>query len=96
MTGFAEPNPDVAPHPFPPAEIANCIVSGISGMTLTRTLQHHFPEASRADVYFAIGLAVAILQADAAILRSDLVFAEIELDMLRRGEKPPQEPESAP
>lgn len=64
---------------IPAAAMADCITSGLAGMPLVQALTVHFPQARRGDVYLAIGLAVAVLQAD-------LVIAEAELDMLRRSE----------
>ena len=71
---------DQSPSPlirFTPADMADCITSGLSGMTLVDALHHHFPSAARGDVYLAIGLAVALLQADLAI-------AQIENRLLRQ------------
>lgn len=63
---------------IPAAALADCMVSGLSGKPLSDALRHHFPNAMRADVYLAAGLAVAILQAD-------LTLAHMELAILRNG-----------
>lgn len=63
------------------AAMANCIASGLCGLSLSDTLHKHFPATRRADVYLAIGLAVALLQAD-------LTIARMELELLRKGGAP--------
>ena len=63
---------------LPAAAMADCITSGLAGLPLVEALNAHFAHARRGDVYLAIGLAVAVLQAD-------LVIAHAELDMLRNG-----------
>jgi hypothetical protein len=50
--------------------------SGLAGIPLAKALHAYFPTARREDVYLAIGMAVALLQAD-------LVVAEIELRLAR-------------
>ena len=52
---------------LPAFAMADCMVSGLSGRALADALRHHFPNAKRADVYLAAGLAVAILQADLTV-----------------------------
>lgn len=63
---------------IPAADIADCIVSGLSGRALSDALRHHFPNAKRADVYLAIGLAMAILQADMTIGQMELAILRDE------------------
>ncbi|MDX9982220.1 MAG: hypothetical protein RBU25_19525 [Lentisphaeria bacterium] len=63
---------------LPALRMADCITSGLSGQALVRALHHHFPNTSRPQVYFAVGLAVATLQAD-------LVLAQMEVQLLRSG-----------
>ena len=60
-----------------PFAMADCMSSGLFGMKLTKALQRHFPSSRREDVYLAIGMAVAIYEAD-------LTMAEIEIEALRR------------
>lgn len=62
---------------IPSVAMADCITSGLSGKALTDALTVHFPTAARHDVYRAIGLAVALMQAD-------LTLAEMELAMGRQ------------
>ncbi|NBU29570.1 MAG: hypothetical protein EBS42_15570 [Caulobacteraceae bacterium] len=63
---------------LPAADMADCIASGLCGLPLSDALHKHFPSTPRADVYLAVGLAVALLQAD-------LTIARMELDLLRKG-----------
>ena len=62
---------------LPAAHMADCISSGLSGRALADALTRHFPNTLRADVYLAIGLAVAIMQAD-------LTIGQMELANLRQ------------
>lgn len=64
---------------LPALRMADCITCGMSGRSLVRALHHHFPATPRGQVYLAIGLAVAQLQAD-------LVLAHMEIQMLRAGQ----------
>lgn len=79
--GFIETQviqPDLsAPDRFPASDIADLIASGYAGAMLAKLLHAHFPAAPRGDVYLAIGLAVAILQAD-------LTAAQMETRLLRQ------------
>ena len=59
--------------------LADLMASGLAGMALAYALQHQFPDAKRADVYLAIGQAIAILQ-------MDLTLCQMEIDLWRRGE----------
>jgi regulator of protease activity HflC (stomatin/prohibitin superfamily) len=61
---------------LPALAMADCIASGLAGRALTDALSHHFPDAKRADTYLAVGLALALLQAD-------LTLAEMEMSLLR-------------
>jgi hypothetical protein len=63
-------------NPTMPEAMADLMSSGYSGMTLVRMLHAYFPTAGRADTYFAVGTAIALLHAD-------LTVAEIELKRLR-------------
>lgn len=63
---------------LPAAAMADCITCGLAGLALTSALHRHFATLPRADVYRAIGLAVALLQAD-------LTIARMETDLLRKG-----------
>jgi hypothetical protein len=63
---------------LPAAHMADCIASGLSGHALAQALTRHFPTAGRSDVYLAIGLAVAIMQAD-------LTIGQMELATCRAG-----------
>jgi len=62
---------------LPAAAMAACITSGPCGVTLSKLLHAHFPNARRAEVYLAISLAVAHLQAE-------LTIGRMELDRLRK------------
>lgn len=70
--------PDLnGPDRYRAADIADLIASGFSGLTLAKMLFAYFPSAARGDVYMAVGLAVAIMQAD-------LVAAQLENRFLRQ------------
>jgi hypothetical protein len=62
---------------FTPADMADLMTSGHAGMPLEKMLHAYFPDAGRADVYAACGLAAAIWAADAAVV-------DLENRMLRR------------
>jgi len=62
---------------MPAVAMAEIIAGGLCGVTLSNALHTHFPDARRADVYLAIALGVARLQADATI-------AQMEVDLLRQ------------
>lgn len=57
---------------LPAADMADCIASGLSGQALAQALTRYFPTTGRSDVYLAIGLAVAIMQADLTIGQMEL------------------------
>jgi len=61
---------------IPAFDMADCILSGLCGPSLTKALAHHFPQARRSEVFSAIGLASAIWAAD-------LTACEMELAILR-------------
>jgi hypothetical protein len=67
-----EPEPDIPAA----AQIAEVILSGRTGRELYATLMQRFPAARRGDVYLAVGLVMAVTEAD-------LTAAEIELQDLR-------------
>lgn len=69
--------------PAPPADdrigpwaMVDLITCGLTGIDLKRALMEDFPTVPRADVYLAVGAAVALMQAD-------LVLAEMEIDILK-------------
>lgn len=59
---------------LPAALMADCMLSGLTGKALSDALRHHFPNAKRADVYLAVGLALAVLQADLTIGQMELAL----------------------
>jgi hypothetical protein len=57
--------------------MADALTSGLSGLTLTKVLQAHFPAISRGEVFAACALAASIWHADQTLL-------ELEVTVLRR------------
>jgi hypothetical protein len=68
---------NLAQAEWAPADMADLLTSGFTGVTLARMLDHHFPRATRDEVYMACGLA-------ASLWAADLTIAEMEASMLRR------------
>jgi hypothetical protein len=62
---------------YAPAEIADLLTSGFTGMELAKRLHAHFPGATRGDVYMACGLA-------ACLWAADLTISEMENSLLRK------------
>ena len=55
-----EPQPDIPTA----ARLADLMTSGLVGRPLERALHVQFPAAKRADVYFAVSMVMAMMEAD--------------------------------
>lgn len=59
-------------HPLPYQALAQHLLSGAHGVTLSDELAAKFPSISRADVFMGIALAWSCLQADEVILHAEI------------------------
>ena len=68
---------NLAPAEWMPADLADILTSGFTGAMLAKMLHHHFPRATRRELYCAFGIATALWSAD-------LTIAQAEIDLLRQ------------
>jgi hypothetical protein len=64
---------------LPAFDMADALVSGLSGPTLVKVLHQHFPTITRGEVFTACAIAASICNADILALEAELADARRRL-----------------
>lgn len=60
-------------------DLADLLVSGLTGLRLMRELRERFPHANRTDVFFGVAIAISLLEAERVELVCELQIAGRDL-----------------
>ena len=63
-------------------ELADILISGVTGLRLIAELRQRFPHANRSDVFFGVAMAISLLEAERIEVLYELQVAESRLSAL--------------